>query len=74
MKLLNLPHKQTPEQKPQDNLLRFRKAFGKIQCLFMMKNPEENRNIMGISQHNKGNRQEAHRQLDPKQRKLKAFL
>lgn len=38
------------------------------------KNPEENRNIMGIFQHNKGNRQETHRQLDPKQRKLKAFL
>lgn len=37
------------------------------------KNPEENRNIVGVSQHNKGNRQEAQRQLDPKQRKLKAF-
>lgn len=36
--------------------------------------PEENRDIVGISQHKKGNRQEAHRQLDPKQRKLKAFL
>lgn len=74
MKLLNLPHKQTTEPKPYDNLLRFRKAFDKIQCLFMIKNPEENRNIVGISQHKKGNRQEAHRQLDPKQRKLKAFL
>lgn len=75
MKLLNLSHKQTTEQKPYDNLLRFRKAFDKIQCLFMIKkNPEENRNIMGISQHNEGNRQEAHRQFDPKQRKLKAFL
>lgn len=42
--------------------------------IYDKKNPEENRNIMGISQHNEGNRQEAHRQFDPKQRKLKAFL